>query len=276
VRISTIIIAAIVIAGVSHGVNAENDERLLVICSPGSPGTTDRAQPRMDAFAAAVAAKAGQPLGAVYEPTDAEGVKRFASASLGIVSLPFFLARENELGLHAQLEAVQQGRPTLEHWTLVVQKGRVAKAEALAGMTIVSNAGFDPAFVRAAIAQLGPVPAGAEIVQSSAVLPALRRAANGEPVAVLLDGPQTASLGSLPFASKLETVTTSPAWPAGIVVTVGTKISSKAWAPFERALLGLGGEPAGAAARSALEVDHFAPLDRAALASARTSFTTAR
>ena len=277
-RTSTIIIAAIAIAiaGVVRGVSAANDERMLVVCSPGSPGTSERAQPRMDAFAAAIAAKAGQPLAAVYEPTDAGGVKRFASASLGIVSLPFFLAREHELGLHAQLEAVQQGRPSLEQWTLVAQKGRVARAEQLAGMTIVSDAGFDPEFVRGAIAQLGPVPAGATIVQSSAVLPALRRAARGEPVAVLLDGPQAASLGSLPFAGKLEAVTTSPAWPAGIVVTVGTKLSATAWAPFERALLGLGGEPSGATALNALEVDHFAPLDRAALDSARTSFVKAR
>jgi len=276
VRTSTIIIAALAIAGVVRDVNATNDERMLVVCSPGSPGTTDQAQPRMDAFATAVAAKTGHPLVAVYEPSDAGGVKRFASASLGIVSLPFFLAHENELGLHAQLEAVQQGRPTLEHWTLVAQKGRIAKAEALAGMTIVSDAGFEPAFVRGAIAQLGPMPAGVKIEQSSAVLPALRHAANGEPVAVLLDGPQAASLASLPFASKLETVTTSPAWPAGIVVTVGAKISSTAWAPFERTLLALGGEPAGATALSALEVNHFAPLDRAALDSARTSSARAR
>lgn len=275
-RTSTIIIAAIAIAGVAHHVNAASGERTLVVCSPGAPGTTDRAQPRMNAFAAAVGAKAGQPLDAIYEPTDAGGVKRFASASMGIVSLPFFLAREKELGLHPRLEAVQQGRPMLERWTLVAQKGRVAKAEALAGMTIISDAGFDPAFVRGAIAQLGPVPAGVKIVQSSAVLPALRRAAKGEPVAVLLDGPQAASLGSLPFASQLETVTTSPAWPAGIVVTVGSKLSATAWAPFERALLGLGGERAGATALNALEVDHFAPLDRAALASARASFARAR
>src|SRR5262245_39220238 len=104
------IIAAIAIpiavAGAAHHVKAANDERMLVVCSPGAPGTTDRAQPRMDAFAAVVAAKAGQPLGAVYDPTDAGGVKRFASASLGLVSLPFFLAREKDLGLHAQLEAV--------------------------------------------------------------------------------------------------------------------------------------------------------------------------
>lgn len=275
-RTSTIIIAAIAIAGVAHHADAASDERMLVVCSPGAPGTTDRAQPRMDAFATAVGAKAGQPLGAIYEPTDAGGVKRFASASIGIVSLPFFLAREKDLGLHAQLEAVQQGRPVLEHWTLVAQKGRVTKAESLAGMTIISNAGFDPAFVRGAIAQLGPVPAGVKIVQSSAVLPALRRAAKGEPIAVLLDGPSAASLGTLPFASQLETVTTSPAWPAGIVVTVGSKLSATAWAPFEHAFLGLGGERAGATALNALEVDHFAPIDRAALASARKIFARAK
>jgi len=227
----------------------------------------------MDAFAAAVGAKAGGGgLAAVYEPTDAGGVKKFESAAIGIVSLPFFLAHEKELGLHARLEAVQKGRPALEHWTLVAQKGRVTKAEGLAGFTIVSSSGFAPDFVRGAIAQLGAVPANVKITQSAAVLSALRRAAKGEAVAVLLDGSQAGSLGSLPFASQLETVTTSPAWPAGLVVTIDSKISAKAWTPIQNALLGLGADRAGAAALEGLQMEKFVPVDEAALASARKSF----
>lgn len=226
----------------------------------------------MDAFASAVGAKAGETLAAVYEPTDAGGVKRLESAGIGIVSLPFFLAHEKELGLHARLAVVQKGRPALEHWVLVAQKGRVAKADALSGMTIVSSSGFAPGFVKGAIAQLGAVPANVKIVQSSAVLSGLRKAANGEPVAVLLDGPQAASIGSLPFASKLESVATSPAWPAGLVVTNDAKVPAKTWAPIQSALLGLGADRTGAGVLEGLQMEHFVALDESALASARKAF----
>ena len=265
------------ILAIAVTVYAASDEQTLVVCSPGSPGTTDEAQPRMDALASALGSKiGGGGITAVYEPGDAGGVKRFESASLGIVSLPFFLAHEKELGLHARLEAVQKGRPALERWTLVAQKGRVGKAESLSGMTIVSSSGFAPDFVRGAIAQLGAVPAGVKIVQSSAVLSALRKAAAGQPIAVLLDGPQAASLASLPFAAKLETVTASPAWPAGLVVSVDAKVSAKEWAPIQSALLGLGADRTGAAVLEGLQMEHFAALDEAALASARKAFARAQ
>src|SRR5882757_760814 len=49
-------------------------KQTLVVCSPGSPGKTDEAQPRMDTFSAAVSAKAGTQLAAVYDPTNDGGV----------------------------------------------------------------------------------------------------------------------------------------------------------------------------------------------------------
>jgi hypothetical protein len=255
-RVRTLVLALLAVA---FAVDAAPDEQVIVVCAPGSPGTTDEAQPRMDAFASALGAKVGGGgIAAVYEPTDAGGVKRFDSAAIGIVSLPFFLAHEKDLGLHARLSAVQKGRPALERWSLVAQRGRAV----VGGMTIVSTSGFAPGFVRAAI---GKVPAGVKIVQASSVLSALRKAANGEPVAVLLDGQQAAALGSLPFAAKLEVVATSPAWPVGLVVTVDSRV--KAWPPIERALLGLSG-----AGLEALQMERFAKLDDAALASARKAF----
>jgi ABC-type phosphate/phosphonate transport system substrate-binding protein len=239
---------------------------LLVVCSPGSPGTTEEAQPRLDAFAKAVSAKTGTPISAVYEPTEEGGAKKIASAGLAIVSLPFFLAHERDLGLHARLIAVQEGRPALESWTLVAQKGRVTKAEQLAGFTIVSTAGFAPAFVRGAV---GALPQGVKIEQTNAVLSALRRAANGEAVAVLLDGPQAASLPSLPFASKLGVVVKTPAWPAGLVATVDARVPEKTWAALQKALLGLAADKASAPALAAIQMSKFAPLDEKSLESAR-------
>jgi ABC-type phosphate/phosphonate transport system substrate-binding protein len=245
----------------------------LVVCAPGSPGSKDEAQPRMDAFASTVSAKVGTEINAVYEPTEAAGVKRIANAELAIVSLPFFLAHEQDLGLHARLVAVQEGRPARESWQLVAQKGRIERSDQLTGFTIASNAAFAPAFVRGAVqAGLGALPNDVKLEQTTAVLSALRRAANGEQLAVLLDGPQAAALASLPFASKLEVIARSPAWPVGLVVTVDARLSEKAWAPIEAALLGLGTDRSAAPALAAIQLAKFAPLDEKSLASARQAY----
>jgi hypothetical protein len=244
----------------------------LVVCSPGSPGTTDEAQPRMDAFAAAASARAGTPIAAIYEPSDQGGVARLATAGLGLVSLPFFLQHERDLGLHARLQAVAKGRPALERWALVVPRGRVKAPEQLAGFSMISSVALAPSFVRGVVlGGFGKLPASVTLVQSTAVLSALRRAASGEPVAVVLDGPQQASLASLPFADRLEIATRSPPLPAALVVTIDARVPPAAWHGIERALLGLASDRSAAAALDAIQVARFVPVDDSALAQARTA-----
>jgi hypothetical protein len=254
----------------SLDVAASPDKRTIVVCSPGSPGTTDTAGPAMDAFAAALSAKAGTPLAAIYDPSEDGGVTRLQSSGLGIVSLPFFLKHQKELGLHARLGAVQKGQPALESWVLVAQKGRPKGAKALAGVTIMSDVAFAPAFVRGvATAGLGAVPANVTVVQSGTVLSALRRAANGEAVVVMLDAQQAASLGSLPFADKLEVIAKSPAMPVAVVVTIDKRVDEKTWAPIGRALLSLASDVNAAKALDSMRVARFVPIDAGALAAAR-------
>jgi ABC-type phosphate/phosphonate transport system substrate-binding protein len=255
---------------------AGTDQVLLVVCSPGSPGSTEEAQPRMDAFAAALSAKTGAPVAAVYEPSAEAGAKRLEGAGVAIVSLPFFLEHEKQLGLHARLQVVQKGRPALERWALVTQKGRAAKAEALAGTTIVANTAFAPRFVAAAVHEIGALPADVKLTQSTQVVSALRRAANGEAVAVLVDGPQEAALASLPFASKLEIVARSPAWPGHLVVTIDSRMPAKLWNPMQTALLGLASDRASSGAMEGLQMDGFAAVDDGALTSARNAYASAR
>jgi hypothetical protein len=264
---------ALAVSAVAGAVAIAAPQRLqLVFCSPGSPGSSAEAQPRMDAFASTLAATTGTSIAAGYEPSEVAGVKRIAGADLAIVSLPFFLVHEKELGLHAQLVAVQEQRPALESWTLVAKQGRVQRPEQLSGFTIASTAAYAPAFVRGAVQTFGTLPKDVKLEQTAAVLSALRRAAAGEPIAVLLDGPQGAALASLPFASKLEVVARSPAWPAGIVATVDARLSAKAWAPIQSALLGLASDRSAAPVLTALQLAKFAPLDEKALASARQAY----
>ncbi|BDG08956.1 phosphate/phosphite/phosphonate ABC transporter substrate-binding protein [Anaeromyxobacter paludicola] len=271
-------LAALLLAAAPAALAAPPAKHLLVVCSPGSPGTTAEAQPTMDAFAAALSARAGVPVAAVYDETEEAGVSRLRAkdADLALVSLPFFLKHERDLALHARLQAVQKGRPELERWTLVAKKGRVTGPAALDGYTIPSNAGFAPAFVRGpALGGFGPLPATARVTSSTAVLSSLRRAAAGEKVAVLLDGAQEAALPTLPFAAELEAVARSAPLPSGLVVTVGNRLPARSWSALEGALRGLPSDPSGAAALDAIQTTRFAPLDEKALAAARRAFAEA-
>jgi hypothetical protein len=255
--------AAVALCALCAVVDAAPPSHTIVVCSPGSPGSTDEARPAMDAFAAAASAKAGVTLTAVYDPTEDGGLARLKESGLGIVALPFFLKHEKALGLHPRLIVVQKGRPALEHWSLVVQKGTKVGP----GFTVVSNAAYAPEFVRGVVA----LPHDVKLVQSSAVLSSLRRAADGEHLAVLLDGSQTASLNTLPFAQKLDVVAKSPELPAGLVVTIDARIPDKTWAAIEAALVALG-----PSALASIQTDKFAPLDDKALAAARHAYASGK
>lgn len=253
----------------------------MVFCAPGSPGTTEEAQGAMDAFASAVAGRAGLPpeaLGATYAATEEAGVARLRApdAAVALVSLPFFLKHEKALALRAGLSPVLQGGAATERWTLVARKGRLPSPAALGEFAILSSAGFAPAFVRGpALGGWGRLPASVRIEASSAVLSALRRAAAGEPVAVLLDGAQEAALASLPFAAELEVVARSPALPAGVVATVGRRLAPARWEKLAGALRALPDEPAGAEALAGVRMSRFVRLDGKALAAARAAYAEA-
>src|SRR5438105_9547723 len=167
----------------------------LVVCAPAYPGSTAEAQPAMDALARALARAAHLPDGsfaAVYQETEAGCVQQLAQndSALALATLPFFLAHEQDLGLVARLQAMPQSGETLERWTLVSGKERPASLE---GYTVQSSAGYSKRFVRAMAPKL---PGKVEIQQTSAVLSALRQAAGGEKVVVLLDGSQAASMAT--------------------------------------------------------------------------------
>jgi len=126
------------------------------------------------------------------------------------------------------------------------------------------------------LGSLGAPPASAKVTQSTAVVSALRHAADGEPVAIVVDGTTEVSLSSLPFAAKLEVVAHSPAAPAGIVVTIDARMPDKTWAAIEKAMLGLGNDKSAATALDAIQMTGFVALDAKALDAARKAFADAR
>ncbi|HVO18724.1 MAG TPA: PhnD/SsuA/transferrin family substrate-binding protein [Anaeromyxobacter sp.] len=247
----------------------------LVICAPGYPGTTAEAQPSVDALVAALSHAGGLPdgaLSATYLNAEEEGVAQLKSteAAVAMVPVPFYVKYAVALSLHARLAVVRQGaQGPLETWALVAGRGRITSPAALAGFTVVSIAGYSPAFVRGALASWGRLPPDAHITFSNQVLSALRRAAAGEAVAVLLDGEQTAALPTLPFAGQLEVVARSAPLPGAFVATVGDRLEPARWRALEKALLALPSTAEGSAALEGVRMQGFAPLPPDALSLTR-------
>ncbi|MCU0293281.1 MAG: hypothetical protein MUF10_15030 [Thermoanaerobaculaceae bacterium] len=254
----------------------------LVVCAPGYPGSTKEAQPAMDAFASAAGDAAGWPKGelaAVYFETEAAGVERLSKddAALALVPLPFYLRHRETLRLAPRAQAVMAGGQASEPWSLVAGKGKVTSPAALDGFELVSLAGYVPRFVRGpALGAWGELPPGLTITFTGTVLSGLRRAAAGEKVVLLLDGPQAAAMKSLPFAANLEVVVRSAPLPVSVLCLVGTRLPAARSARLLKALPHLGDSEAGAAALAGLRLAGFVAADEKALAAAQAAFGKAR
>ena len=232
----------------------------------------------MDALAGAVAKATGwapSRLTAVYHETEDAGIARLKTnaPSFALVPLPFYLSHAKDLKLTARAQSVEKdGRP-LVSWTLVAKKGRVRSASSLSGFTLVSLAAYNPDFIRnVALGTWGKLPADVAFSATGQVLSALKRAANGDNVAALLDASQAASLASLPFAADLEVVTTSPPVPGIVVCSVGTSVGPTATKQFVKGVLKMTETPEGRLALDAVRLAKFVPLDAKALAAARAAY----
>lgn len=239
----------------------------LVVCAPGYPGSTAEAQPSLDVFARVAGAAAGWPpgsLAAVYHETEDAGLRRLAQpdAALALVPWPFYVKHAAALKLAPLSHAASKAAGAEESWALVAKKGRLDSASRLSGWEIVSLAGYAPAFVRGgALAAWGKIPTDARVTESGQVLSALRRAAAGEDVAVLLDGAQAAALASLPFAGELEVVASSPKVPVAVLCTVGTRLPPARARVLSKALVSLHESPEGAQALEGLRLVRFVPAN---------------
>jgi hypothetical protein len=249
----------------------------LVVCAPGYPSDTEEAQPTMDELAGALARGAAWSPGriaAVYHPSAEAGVEALSDpgAWLALVPLPFFLEYGERLGLKAWLGVEPVAGPT-ETWSLVAHRGAVGSPADLSGWEVIGLPGYSPRFVRrVALADWGELPADAQIRFGSRVLSALRGAARGEPIAVVLDTAQAESLDSLPFAAQLEIVARSRPWPGTMLCRVGDRLPDQAADELKAAFLGLGDSEEGRALLDTLRLTGFSPLDAGALERASSAF----
>jgi hypothetical protein len=260
---------ALALAGGASATGA-TPPRMLVICSPGSPGTTAQAQPTLDAFAAAAGKAAGWPagtLGAVYFEGAESGIPRLkqVDAALAMVPLAFLMEHGAELSLTPRMAAVADSGPT-EVWSLVAKKGAANAPASLSGWEVTGTPGYAAGFVRGAIlAGWGPLPSDAKITFTPRPLGALRRAASGEKVAVILDAAQTAALTSLPFGADLEVVHRSRPLPSGYLCTVGDRLTASEGDKLFDGLARLHEKDDGREILKTMRMTRFEPVDRKAL-----------
>jgi hypothetical protein len=249
----------------------------LVACAPGYPGNTEQAQPTMDGFAAALTQRSGWEAGrlsAVYHEKEEAGLAALAAsrAALAMVPLPFYLEHREELGLEPLLEVLPASGEA-ESWSLVAKKGTIRDPANLSGWDLAGIPGYAPRFVRrVALGGWGGLPEDVRIRFSSRVLSDLRKAAAGEPVAVLLDGAQADALASLPFAAELEVVARSPLLAGNLLCQVGGRLPEKAEAELRRVLLALETDETGREVLASLRIAGFREADTQALEEVCTLF----
>jgi hypothetical protein len=235
---------------------------LLVFCAPGYPGTSGDAQPLVGEFASALGAAAGWPAGsltAVYDANEKGDLARLAApeADLAFVPYPFFVEHGAELHLVPLAQAGVPPAGVQQRWSLVLKTGHGPLPAALAGLTLISTAGYAQSFVRQVLQGVGPLPGTTTITATGQVLSALRRAANGEPVALLLDQEQASALTNLPFAASLHNAATTPPVPVALIVIVQGRLAKPRAQELQQALLHLSGTAAGAATLNRLRLNGF-------------------
>jgi len=244
---------------------------VVVFCAPGYPGTTVQAQPTMDAFARALEKAAGWPaghLGAVYYESEGGGLERLKKddAAVAVTTLPFFFQNADKSSLTPRLLAEQRGATT-ERWSLVAHKERVKRPADLDGWELAGPAGYAPDLVRAMLKDWGELPATTKIKYAPAPMGSMRRAVEGENVAVLMEPEQIEAIfPSHPFAQDLEVVTASSPVPGSVVSVVTGHIGE---ADAEKMLDGLARLPSipeGVESLKTLKVDKFVPTPPKALA----------
>jgi hypothetical protein len=245
---------------------------LLVICAPGSPGSTAEAQPTLDAFASLVQKNAGWPassLSVVYYAAAQAGRDRIAGkeTASALVSSPFYYEFAAALSLQPRLEAVPTPGPG-EEYSLVAKKGTIPSAASLSGWEITGNAGFSQGFVREAVlGDWGRLPEDARITYSVTPLSALRRSASGEHVAVLLNREQAGALGTLPFAAELEIVHKSGSFPAGLLCLIPNRLPSARAESLVKTLRELNQSDPGRETLKSIRLSGFTLLEKSRLKS---------
>lgn len=244
---------------------AADEHGRLVVWAPGYPGSAEQAATTMQELAAALDEASGgiEHVSALYEPSVERGLELLADEGTiaAIVPAAVLWRYGTELGLRPMLKIVPAGGED-EIWSLVARAGVVSGPATLADWEIHSLAGIAPGFVRGPVlGEWGELPDSTNVVFSPAVRSALRRAVDGERIAVLLDRGQHDALPALPFAGQLEVLVRSPSLPSSFLCAVRGRLLPERAERLRDAALRLSRHDRGREALTAMRIDRMVPVD---------------
>lgn len=207
-------------AGVEPRAAAAEKGRDILFWAPYAAGSAEQAAATMEAFARYVEAGAGWPAGSAaagYVNSVEEGRQAIEAAPPGflIVPVPIFL-RYHGAFRWQPLRFVVTDSGDAQRYSVFGPPG--SSLASLAGAPLEGETAYEPAFVAGVVFGKGADEIKLQLRATTRTLSAVRRAAKGEPVAVLLDEEQRKALATLPQGTTLQMLAESAWMPAGILV----------------------------------------------------------
>lgn len=237
-----------------------SDSLDFVVIQPGQPGTSEEAQPTMDALGSYIQKKmgGGTPMGRYFnELLPALDHLRESSPRWGIVSMSFYLIHGRRLVLQP-LASSRPGGYAKDMWRLAVPKDGPDDWRQVKG--VVSGTMLHEADAAACLL-FAAKPAGLSFTLSGTLQPlmALRQVTKGKAAGVVLDRAQFESLKAMDLAQTIKVVHQSKELPFSPVVWFGRSDAR------QKSLAGvfqnMKRDPEGQALLKQLQTDGFGPPD---------------
>lgn len=256
-RVLTCLMIAAAFAGPALAV----DNLDFAVIQPGQPGTSQDAQPVMDALAAYIQKKAGPGTavhGAYFNGLDpALEFMRQTPPRWGIVSLGFYAAYAGQFPM-IPLAATRPGGFGTDVWRLVVGKAAPDSWQALQGSVQGTMLFETEAATRLLFGQnTDRLPFA--VSGTFHPLRSLRAVTRGKVAGVVLDRRQYEAMQALPVSKKIKVVHVSKALPTGPVVWFGRPGEEMEY--LAEIVKGMGDDPDAASLLRLLQTDGFGPVD---------------
>jgi len=241
-------------------------ERDILFWAPFAPGSPEQAAGALEEFARYVEQAAGWTPGsisAVYRNRVEAGLEAIEELDPGfvLVPIPVHLRYHETLDWEAVRTTVL-AQVEAQRYSLYGPAG--SSIDGLADAAIEGDAVYDPEFVRTLVLHGKYSVADDRFSPTSRPLSAVRRAARGEKVMVLLDEGQRRALASLPAAAELVLLSESGWMPAAVLVKRGTANEADTQA-LGKVLDKLGSDPDAADLLTTLRIQRFEAVDIGAL-----------
>jgi len=250
-------------------------ERDILFWAPYAPGSPEQAAGALEEFARIVEKAAGWPEGgisAVYRNTEDGGLEAIRELDPGFVLVPIPVhLRYHETLDWAPLRTAVLAGAEAQRYSLYGPAG--SSIDWLSDVTIEGDAAYDPQFVRTLVLGGKHLVANDRFRPTSRPLSAVRRAARGEKVVVLLDEGQRRALASLPAAAEFVLLAESGWMPAAVLVR-RTRATESDAQQLGRVLDGLSTDPEAADLLSTLRIQRFEVPEPQALENLQKTYST--